>query len=475
MSLLTFPNKLLGWMRWWLVPRSTERDEAFRERVLRTTLAFIILLGLLSFASTLLLFDSEWALISFPTLHIVGLGVCFGSAALLLRGQLVAAGWLLVLTLIVGISGVVLLGRQSGSSVGVMLAVAIYMIVPVVATLVLPRRFILPISAFTTMMYMLSQFAIPIDGPVMRDFSGFSPEQQVISALLLLLTEGVLLRQLRVEFDARLEAMSQSIRETEIAKMQAEAARQQAEAADRAKSQFLANMSHELRTPLNAIIGYDEAMLAGMVGGFEPKQTELLGHIQKNGRRLLALINDVLDLSKIEAGSLELYIAPMSLPKVIEGTVADLSGLALEKNIQLRTEFGDHLPEVILGDSRKIEQVLVNLVGNAIKFTENGEVRVEVRNHDYTHWQLLVHDTGIGLSPEAVTYIFEPFRQVDGGTTRKYKGTGLGLSITKRLVEKMGGTIMVESEPGVGSTFTVTLPITRPVSAMDETPQSSPA
>ena len=387
----------------WLQPKAVNRDEAFRERVIRSTLAIIILLGLLSFASIIFVFRAEWTLISFPTLHIVALAICFLSAGALLRGQLFASGWLLILAILFGASGVVVLARQAGTIVGLLLAVATFMFVPLVTTLVLPRNYIFPASLLAALMYSLSQFGVDVGGLTLP---GLSPNQQIISVLLLLLVEGALLRQLRVEFDARFEAMSRSIRETELAKQQEEAARQRAESADRAKSQFLANMSHELRTPLNAIIGYDEAMLAGMVGTFTPRQSELLGYIQKNSRRLLALINDVLDLSKIEAGSLEIFLAPMSVRKVISDTVNDLNSLATEKQIKLATNFSDTLPEVILGDSKKIEQVVINLIGNAIKFTETGEVTVDVTPGDSNTWQLIVRDTGIGISSDAQALIF---------------------------------------------------------------------
>jgi signal transduction histidine kinase len=276
---------------------------------------------------------------------------------------------------------------------------------------------------------------------------------------LVLLITSVLLRQLRVEFDARLEAMSAAIRETDLARQQAEVDRERAEQADKAKSQFLANMSHELRTPLNAIIGYAEAMLAGMAGEFQPKQLELLGYVQTNGRRLLALINDILDLAKIESGKTELYLAPMSPRVVIGDTVASLRSLAMEKTLELRVDYAADLPGVIMGDAKKVEQVLVNLVSNAIKFTDSGAVTVTVVSAGAERWQFSVHDTGIGISPDAQATIFDPFHQVDNSPTRKYKGTGLGLSITKHLVERMGGVITLSSTPGEGTTFTVVLPV----------------
>jgi signal transduction histidine kinase len=240
----------------------------------------------------------------------------------------------------------------------------------------------------------------------------------------------------------------------------AEVERKRAEESDKAKSQFLANMSHELRTPLNAIIGYDEAMLGGLAGDFSTQQTKLLGHIQFNSRRLLGLINDILDLSKIESGSLQVFLAPMSPRKVVRESIESLRSLADQKNIYLNVNISDDVPEIVLGDASKMQQILINLLSNAIKFTEEGGVTVDVSSADQTHWQLKVADTGIGMPPDASSTIFEPFHQLDSTDKRKYKGTGLGLSITKRLVERLGGRVEVNTELGKGSTFVVRLPRT---------------
>jgi signal transduction histidine kinase len=329
------------------------------------------------------------------------------------------------------------------------------MFVPLVATLILPRKLIIPVSILTILIYIPSQF-LPI--PDYFYLQGLIPSNQIVSVVMVILVEGVLLRQLRVEFDERLDAMHDSVRQTEIARELAEIDRQRAEEADKTKSQFLANMSHELRTPLNAIIGYSEAMLGGMAGEFTVQQKKLLGHIQHNSRRLLALINDILDLSKIESGSIELYLAPMSPRKVIHDTSESLRSLVVEKGIYLELNFSQDVPELILGDANKLQQIVVNLVSNAIKFTEMGGVKIDVSATNNNRWQFRVQDTGIGIPAGALNSIFEPFRQVDSTNTRKYKGTGLGLSITKHLVEKMEGTIEVVSEPGKGSTFTIELP-----------------
>ena len=282
----------------------------------------------------------------------------------------------------------------------------------------------------------------------------------MVPVTLILLFEGFLLRQLRTEFDARLSEMEKSIVETEHAKQQAEAARRRAEEADSAKSQFLANVSHELRTPLNAIIGYDEAMLAGMVGEFTPQQLKLLDIMQHSSRRLLNLINDILDLSKIEAGSMAVYLTSLDPTRIIKESIDSLCGLAQEKDIYLKVSFAETTPVSILSDKSKLEQIMINLLSNAIKFTEQGGVAVRVSGVANADGTLVIDilDTGIGIPDDAQSSIFDPFRQVDGTLKRKYHGTGLGLSITKRLVEALGGTVSVNSQAGVGSSFTVVLP-----------------
>ncbi len=459
-------GRLIHTARTWLEPRSTDRDEAFRERILRVALAIIVVLGLLSFLSSIFIYHNSWSLISFPSLHVAALTLYIAVAFILSRGYLLLAGWILVLTILLSASGIILLLRQNGAISGQNDSLAMFFFVPLVSSLVLTRNSIAYATFSSMIAFAISRSFLPI-GPLAQLEANAWP--QLTTSFLLLFMEGVLLRQLRGEFDARLETMSRLVSEKEFAKQQAEEARIQAEhdrkraeTADKAKSQFLANMSHELRTPLNAIIGFDEAMLGGMAGTFTPKQAELLGHIQKNGRRLLGLINDILDLSKIEAGALELYLSPVSPSGVIGEIIQSLQSLAHEKNIQLGVDFSDSTPTIILGDKKKLEQVLTNLLSNAIKFTPNGEITVTTQAVDDSTWQFSVRDTGIGINADSLDIIFDPFKQLDSSISRKYKGTGLGLAITKRLVEAMSGSIGVVSEPGKGSVFTVTLSYTAP-------------
>ncbi len=231
----------------------------------------------------------------------------------------------------------------------------------------------------------------------------------------------------------------------------------QLEVASKHKSQFLANMSHELRTPLNAILGYTELILDSIYGEPSEKMRAVLERLQSNGRHLLGLINDVLDLSKIEAGQLTLSLHDYSLSDLVHGVVSAVEPLAAEKRLAFTAEVAPDLPRGH-GDERRLSQVLLNLVGNAIKFTDKGEVaiRASATNGAFT---VAVCDTGPGISAADQAKIFEEFQQADSSITRKKGGTGLGLSIAKRIIEMHGGRIWVESEPGKGSTFYFTLPV----------------
>ena len=235
-------------------------------------------------------------------------------------------------------------------------------------------------------------------------------------------------------------------------------AKDRAESADRLKSTFLATMSHELRTPLNSIIGFTGIMLQGLAGPLNDEQAKQLGMVRSSSRHLLALINDVLDLSKIEAGELKVALAPFDLRAVIERSVAAIRPFAESKSLALRLEISSVIGELV-SDARRVEQILLNLLNNAVKFTERGEV-VLTADADAVAATVRVRiiDTGIGIKSEDLANLFRPFQQVASGLSRKHEGTGLGLVICRRLADLLGGEIRVESEPAKGSTFTLILP-----------------
>lgn len=236
-------------------------------------------------------------------------------------------------------------------------------------------------------------------------------------------------------------------------------ARDQALEASRLKTELLAKVSHELRTPLSAIWGYAELLQLGTYGDVSNKQEAMLGEIIKSAQYQTTLVNELLDQAQLDAGRLKLEISNFAPTEIIDGALAKMQPLAKAKELNLLVHIADNMPANLRGDLTRLQQILLNLVGNAIKFTESGRVQVNLSRCSPTHWSMQVSDTGPGISAEAQVRIFEPFGQVDGSATRQHRGTGLGLSIVKQLVTLMGGQIKLESEFGQGSTFTVMLPI----------------
>ncbi|MBT3375514.1 MAG: hypothetical protein HN742_24480 [Lentisphaerae bacterium] len=284
----------------------------------------------------------------------------------------------------------------------------------------------------------------------MRDFAAQDTFLEALSIEISIALRNALLHEQVQSHAAELE--------DRVAKRTADLAiaKNRAEESDRLKSAFLATMSHELRTPLNSVIGFTGILLQGLAGPFNEEQAKQLGMVKNSARHLLELINDVLDISKIEAGQLEVVPEQFDMPETVMAVVNGVGPLAEGKGLTLLVDVSSHVGAVF-SDKRRVEQILLNLLNNAIKFTDKGEVRIEceaVRGQIVTR----ISDTGIGIRPEDLPGVFEPFRQVDTGLDRRHEGTGLGLAICRKLAGALGGGIEVESKLGVGSTFALTIP-----------------
>jgi signal transduction histidine kinase len=364
--------------------------------------------------------------------------------------KVLIAGWILAAAFVEIMVSFTLINGYWDVKIGPVLMLAL-----LVTALALPRRVLWPFGI--TIFFVLTAVAL------LQSLNGYRPDYYrtdysvgignfLLPTFFEVVAELIFLSGIQGEFESRLTALR-------TANLDLDKAAKEAQSANRLKSQFLANMSHELRTPLNAIIGYAEIMLNGMAGDIVDSQKKLIGYMHTNGKRLLALINDILDLAKIESGTVDLVLTPESPRKLIGDLLETMQSLAQNKSIYLKAEFKEDVPEKVLCDSKRLSQVIVNLISNAIKFTETGGVTVAVDStEDYKNWRIHVRDSGRGMPQEALAYIFEVFRQVDGSDSREKQGTGLGLAITKQLVDRMGGFIEVTTEMGKGSTFSVTLP-----------------
>ncbi|MFN0300649.1 MAG: ATP-binding protein [Burkholderiales bacterium] len=309
-------------------------------------------------------------------------------------------------------------------------------------------------------------------GQVFSDIEGFTQEYRIIRTDGLVRWMHCIERVFRGK-SGNAERMLIAIQDVTVRKHAEESmrtAKETAEAANRAKSQFLANMSHEIRTPMNGVIGMTELLL---LSELSEQQRRFAGTIESSAQALLGIIDDILDISKIEAGKLELEAAPYALREIIEDVASLLGTRAHRKGLELVCDIDPSLPESVRGDSGRMRQVLTNLVGNAVKFTERGSVILRVDcGDDGTRLCFSVIDTGIGMDRSALDRLFEPFVQADVSTTRRFGGTGLGLAISRQIIRMMGGELKVESTPGQGSIFSFELPRIQSASPSGSDPET---
>lgn len=291
---------------------------------------------------------------------------------------------------------------------------------------------------------------------ISRDIREIKKKREELLALNKKLQETTLaLEAARVDLERKVEERTRELRDTNEKLIESNI---KIKESDRLKSEFMANMSHELRTPLNAIIGFSELLLDGIDGGINDLQKTDLTHIHDSGVHLLDIINDILDLSKIEAGKMDLVKEQVDLAGIIGGVASVAKTLLKGKEIKLAVRVDEDLP-IITADNKRLKQIILNLMSNAAKFTEEGEIAVRAERSGEEHVIISVKDSGIGIKEEDVPKVFEKFMQIDMSSTRNKGGTGLGMAITRRLVEMHGGSIWLESRLGVGTTFFVKLPV----------------
>ncbi|MEA1877067.1 MAG: ATP-binding protein, partial [Bacteroidota bacterium] len=264
------------------------------------------------------------------------------------------------------------------------------------------------------------------------------------------------LQQQSEELQDQTEELQQSSEELQVQNLELDAQKAKLEVANKLKSEFLSNMSHELRTPLNSIMALSSVLLTQAKDKLNEEENGYLEIVERNGKRLLSLINDILDLSKIEAGRMDILPEFVSLGSLLQIMVENMQVLCDEKGLAISLSIPDDLPKVET-DASKLHQILTNIVGNAVKFTENGGIEVSVRR-DKESVIIDVKDSGIGISEEMLLHVFDEFRQADGSSSRLYEGTGLGLAIASKLAIILGGDISVQSEAGKGSVFSITIP-----------------
>jgi signal transduction histidine kinase len=435
-------GKWAAFWRWLLDPLGEPSVSSYRRHQMRfflSYLAFIIPAVLIGAAASYLTRPDRHTLLADPGFLVA---LCYAGLALIAY----------------------FLGRSEKTypvAIGLMIPVALA--TPVVGAFLIPDQAAI-VYCYVTIGLLFTSFLVPLGWTIVLAMvclvvagimPGFVPSLDVptngylltyltITSFLIVISAGVRQRNY-------LQIMSQAKRLSEVAR--------KAEESNRLKTEFLATVSHELRTPLNAIIGFSELMLMGMGGSIDDRANHNTRRIRDNGERLLELINNLIDVSRMEAYRVELNEVSFKLSSLLHNVERVIETDALKKNLVYSSEIDPALPETIMGDLRRLEQVLVNLVSNAIKFTDQGEIKVSLRKVDADSWCMVVSDTGIGIPAHTQDIIFEKFRQVDSSFSRGYEGAGLGLAIVSELVQAMEGHIQVDSALGKGSTFTVTLPL----------------
>lgn len=437
---------------------SSDPDEARRRKLLSLLLGFTGLLMILTLFYTFYLDISnakESELL--PSLYIGSLAMLGGIALIFLINRY-GNGWVASLLFLFLFTFAIVFTSEPEMLLGEYM---FYLTIPILMASILVRpwaSFVL--ASLNTLIIALTaqniQVVLPLPGVL-----GF-----YLLALVSWLTAQTMehaLRDLR-DLNTQLEQRVQE-RTTALATANQELinANARLEELDKLKSRFLSIVSHELRTPLSAIQGFAEMLQYEVYGALSPKQHNALARIIANDERLLNLVNDLLDQARIEAGQLSLVNVTFPLQGLISDMESTIRVLVEAKKLYLRIHVADAVPTTLYGDQKRLQQILVNLVNNALKFTQQGGVDVHFYRPDEGHWAVDIVDTGPGIPKEAQNYIFDPFRQIDSSATREHKGFGLGLAIVKQLVTLMGGAVTVISEVGQGSTFTVTLPLISPI------------
>lgn len=423
------------WVAKWFQSRAIDRDLAFRERTIRLVSFSLAFFSSLSLLISLLIFRDPWDW--YPAFFTIGIGLSLVSSLLVSRGYLLLSGGLIVMAMFGYAVSIPLVGEHP-----TMMSTVILLLACLLTHSVLPPKAIYLVAAICILSAPILQLA---QDPTL------DPVGATTTTTPLFLISAFFLYQRAIESEKRLLAMREAVVEMDRARVEAESANQ-------AKSQFLAHMSHELRTPMNAIVGYVDILRNGMAGELSALQKELLANTAVNNQRLLSLINDVLDLAKIESGTVQLLETTAEPRQIIEPVIVGMQSLALHKNIDLQVKYTDHAPQLVVIDVRKLQEILANLISNAIKFTSQGGVYLTVCANDPLTWEIHVRDTGVGMPEGMEMVIFEKFRQIDHPKIREQRGTGLGLAIVKGLIDLMEGSIQVESRLDHGTTFIITLP-----------------